>query len=85
MFVCNKFFPSPRKCSMAFTDPFSYSVFISIFILNETFLTIRKRLIILRNFFRADFFVCFLAFVSYVLKYKKFFKLGSRKFHFLRI
>ena len=36
------------------------------------------------NFFRVDFFVCFSGFASYPLKCKKFFKLGSKKFHFLK-
>ena len=33
-----------------------------------------------RNFFTTDFFVCF----SGYLKYRKFFKLGARKVHFLK-
>ena len=35
-----------------------------------------------KKFLPSRFFVCFWGFVSSFLKYKKFFKLGARKFHF---
>ena len=38
----------------------------------------------IRNFFRADFFCLFLELCKCLLRYKKFSKLGSRKFHFLK-